>query len=203
MEQLAIAEYLQQQYPEEVLEICTFQGQTSVLLRREKIVEILFWLRDTEKIQLNHLMCLCGVDNLKRMSVSNTSEVAKDLLRFEVVYNLFSIDKGHELRLRVQIPEDDPTIDSSTPIWTGADWPERECYDLMGISFNDHPNMKRILMPDDWVGHPLRKEYPLKGQEEWSGFSELIEKVKELRQYDFNPANSSQVPENTEAEPKQ
>lgn len=191
MEQLAIAESLQKQYPEEVIEICIFHGQVSVLLKRERIKEIITWLYRSNTIALNHLMCLCGVDNLKRMSAKK----AKNLLRFEVVYNLFSIDNGHELRLRVQVPEDDPRVDSVTGIWTGANWPERECYDLMGISFNNHPNMKRVLMPDDWVGHPLRKEYPLKGKEEWAGFSDLLEKVKELRQFDFDPDDQKKASE--------
>ncbi len=187
MEQLEIAKQIQRQYPDETLEIREFQGQVAVLLQRDRIVEILTWLRNEETIECNHLMCLCGVDNLNRLDESEY------LLRFEVVYNLFSIRHGHEIRLRVQAPEDDPTVDSATGIWTGADWPERECYDLVGISFNNHPNMKRILMPDDWEGHPLRKEYPLKGREDWAGFNDLLGKVGELGQFDFHQPQSSQT----------
>ena len=171
MEQLEIAQQIQQRYPEEVLETCAFQGQVAVLLKRDQIVGILTWLRNEKTINTDHLMCLCGVDNLKRMDES------EHLLRFEVVYNLFSIGLGHEIRLRVQVPEDDSTIDSATGVWTGADWPERECFDLVGISFNNHPNMKRILMPDDWNGHPLQKEYPLRSREDWAGFNDLLGKV--------------------------
>ena len=185
MEQLAIAKRLQEHFPEEVLDISIFHGQVGVVLKRDRIREILLWLRDGDKIRLNHLMCLCGVDNATRMTGRD------NLSRFEVVYNLFSITHNHELRLRAQVPEADPTIDSVTRVWAGADWPERECYDLLGITFNGHPNMKRILLPDDWPGHPLRKEYPLRGREEWSGFSELLGKVEELRQYDFTPDRPS------------
>lgn len=185
MEPMEIARKLQEKFPDECLETVTFQGQISVITKRERIVEILSWLKEADKIRLNHLMCLCGVDNSKRMQAP--------LERFEVVYALFSITHGHEFRLRVQVPEDDPTIDSATSVWTGANWPERECYDLVGISFNAHPDMRRILLPDDWSGHPLRKEYPLKGREEWSGYEELVNKVEELKQYDFyHDQNSSQ-----------
>ena len=184
MEQMEIARRLERHYPDQVVEICEFRQQVGVITRREQIREMLGWLKSEHEIALNHLMCLCGVDNLKRRTTSS-------LERFEVVYNLFSIEHGHEFRIRAQVPESDPSIDSVTSIWQGANWPERECFDLMGITFNDHPQMERVLLPQDWMGHPLRKEYPLRGQEEWSGFNELRQQVEELKQFDFYPDTSS------------
>ncbi len=83
--------------------------------------------------------------------------------RFEVVYQLFSIPDKKYVRLKVQLPGDDPSVDSLTPLWPGADLFEREVFDLFGVRFNQHPNLKRLLMPDDWEGHPLRKDYPVEG----------------------------------------
>jgi NADH-quinone oxidoreductase subunit C len=174
---MEIAKRLQAQFPDEILDVYEYQGQVAVVAAGVKIVDILQYLRDDSEIQCNHLLSLCAVDNKKRMS--------SILLRFEVVYNLYSISKRHTIRVRAQVPEADHSIDSVTSLWSGADWHERECYDLMGITFNGHPDMRRILLPDDWDGHPLRKEYPLKGREEWTGMTELLKKTEELRQYSF------------------
>ncbi len=175
MESMEIAEKLQDHFPGEVLEICDFHGQVGVIVKRDRIVDILRWLRDTPEIKMDHFMDLCGVDNKKRLG--------GNLLRFEVVYNLYSIPLRHSIRIRAQVPENDACIDTATGLWCGANWHERECYDLMGISFNGHPDMRRVLLPDDWVGYPLRKEYPLKGREEWSGLEELKHKVVELQEF--------------------
>ena len=175
MESMEIAEKLQDHFSEEVLDICDFHGQVGVVVKRDRIVDILQWLRDTPEIKMDHFMDLCGVDNKKRQG--------KNLLRLEVVYNLYSIPLRHSIRIRAQVPENDACIDTATGLWCGANWHERECYDLMGITFNGHPDMRRVLLPDDWVGHPLRKEYPLKGREEWSGLEELKHKVVELQEF--------------------
>jgi NADH-quinone oxidoreductase subunit C len=84
--------------------------------------------------------------------------------RFEVVYHLHSIERNERLRLKCRIRGADPVIESVTPVWRSANWYEREAFDLFGIRFLNHPDLRRILLPDDWQGHPLRKDYPITGQ---------------------------------------
>ena len=83
--------------------------------------------------------------------------------RFEVVYHLFSTTNKKYLRLKVRLSGDDASVDSLTPMWPGANFFEREVFDLFGVRFDEHPNLTRIMMPDDWEGHPLRKDYPVEG----------------------------------------
>lgn len=83
--------------------------------------------------------------------------------RFEVVYHLHSLERNERLRLKCRLSGEAPEIDSVTGVWRGADWYEREVYDLFGIVFRDHPNLCRIMLPEDWEGHPLRKDYPVHG----------------------------------------
>ncbi len=83
--------------------------------------------------------------------------------RFEVVYHLFSIAKKERVRLKARLSGDSPVIESVTSIWPGANYAEREVYDLFGVRFTGHPYLRRLLMPEDWEGHPLRKDYPVEG----------------------------------------
>ena len=83
--------------------------------------------------------------------------------RFEVVYGLLSLSRKERLRLKVKLDGQDPTVDSLTPLWPAANLFEREVFDLFGIRFADHPYLRRLMMPDDWEGHPLRKDYPVEG----------------------------------------
>jgi NADH-quinone oxidoreductase subunit C len=84
--------------------------------------------------------------------------------RFEVVYHLHSVARNERVRLKCRLSGDSPEIDSMTGVWRGAGWYEREVFDLFGIRFRNHPDLRRIMMPDDWEGHPLRKDYPVTGQ---------------------------------------
>jgi NADH-quinone oxidoreductase subunit C len=83
--------------------------------------------------------------------------------RFEVVYHLHSVERNERLRVKCRVRGEDPEIDSVTGVWRSANWYEREVFDLFGIRFRNHPNLKRIMMPEDWEGHPLRKDYPVTG----------------------------------------
>ena len=83
---------------------------------------------------------------------------------FEMVYHLYSIPENHKIAMKARVPRNNPEIDSVFSVWPTADWQEREVYDLMGINFKNHPNLIRILMPDDYVGHPLRKDFKMEGR---------------------------------------
>jgi NADH-quinone oxidoreductase subunit C len=85
--------------------------------------------------------------------------------RFRLAYQLFSLESGARLRLRVWAGAEDPEVDSVTPVWATANWHEREVYDLMGVRFRGHPDLARIFMPHDWDGHPLRRDYPVGGED--------------------------------------
>jgi NADH-quinone oxidoreductase subunit C len=116
----------------------------TLLVPKEDILDVCRWLRDHPDFDMAYLSFVSAID-------------WKD--RFEVVYHLGSFSKNHSLTLKVQIPRDDPRIPSVTGLWRGADWHEREAYDLFGIVFEGHPNLRRIMMSQDWKGHPLRKDY--------------------------------------------
>ena len=130
----------------------TFRGETSLAVDRGSIVALCEFIRDDEALAFDFLSDLCGVDRHPAAP------------RFEVVYHLYSVRHGHRLRLKVALEEEDPVIDSVTGVWETADWHERECFDLFGIRFRNHPDLRRILLPDDFEGHPLRKDFPLEGE---------------------------------------
>jgi NADH-quinone oxidoreductase subunit C len=171
MEPLVIAEKLKERFPQEVLEVTEFRAQVSVSVKRDRIRDICRYLYDEPEINMDYLSDLCGVDYLGRKG-----------FRFEVVYNLYSLTHRHRIRIKALVPEDDPSIDTVTDIWSGANWHERETYDMFGIIFRGHPDPRRILLPEDWEGFPLRKDYPVAGPEgwEWQGYEE----VKRLHEHD-------------------
>jgi NADH-quinone oxidoreductase subunit C len=163
----AIAEGIRERFPSEVKEIKEFRDQVSLIIKKDRVKEIMEYLHDTPELCFSYLRDICGVDYLGRKEP-----------RFEVVYQLFSISHRHLIRIRAEVPEDDPVIDSVVSIWDGANWHERECYDMFGIQFKGHPDLRRILMPEDWEGYPLRKDYPLGsdlGEKEWEGYREILE----------------------------
>ncbi|MBI5056809.1 MAG: NADH-quinone oxidoreductase subunit C [Nitrospirae bacterium] len=170
MEPLDIANKIREKFPLDVVDITSFRDQVFVSVKSERTTDICRYLYEDPDVSMNFLADLCGVDYPDKK------------FRFEVIYNLYSIKHNHRIILKALIPEDNPTVDSVVPIWNGANWHEREACDMFGIIFNGHPDLRRILMPDDWEGFPLRKDYPLKGKEgvEYRGFEEL----KELHTHD-------------------
>jgi NADH-quinone oxidoreductase subunit C len=159
-----------------------------VILKRDRIVEIARYLKENREFDFDYLRDLCGVDHLtqgSQYSLTQSSQPAGGkTARFEVVYQLYSIRLKHALRLNVQVPEEDASIESVTGVWRGADWHERECYDMFGIVFNGHPDLRRVLLPEDWEGFPLRKDYPTAGpEEEWRGYQEVLSKAEEYKKY--------------------
>jgi NADH-quinone oxidoreductase subunit C len=150
-----IAKMIEERFPGDVIGTASHAGQVAVLIKRDRIQDICRFLHDDPALKMDHLSDVTAVDY---------SAYAGDPgPRFEVVYNMISTAFHHRIRLKARVSEEDPRIDTVTPVWQTANWHERETYDLMGIIFNGHPDLRRILLPEDWVGHPLRKEYPLKG----------------------------------------
>ncbi len=132
-----------------VLDVTEFRGETTITVKKEDIVAICSFMK--KDLGYNFLADLCAVDYLGRTP------------RFMVVYNIYNIATKDRLRLKAPVEETDARIDTVSVVWGTANWLERECWDLMGISFNNHPDLRRILMPADWEGHPLRKDYPVQG----------------------------------------
>ncbi|MFB3922788.1 MAG: NADH-quinone oxidoreductase subunit C [Terriglobia bacterium] len=128
-----------------------FRGEMAIYIRKDRLRAVCEFLRDTPELSFKYLSDVTAVDNYP-------SEP-----RFEAVYHLYSIEHNQRLRLKVRLPGDDPRIDSVVPIWPAANAFEREVFDLFGIRFEGHPFLRRIMMPEDWEGHPLRKDYPTTG----------------------------------------
>ncbi len=146
MSQLVL-EKLSARFPDAVESSHSFRGDETALIRRHDILEVMRYLRD--ELQLEFLMDLTAVDYIDEKP------------RFEIVYHLKSLSKNYRLRIKARVPESDPTIDSLTSLWKGADWYERECYEFYGIIFKGHPNLKTLLLYPEFKGFPLRKDYPL------------------------------------------
>jgi NADH-quinone oxidoreductase subunit C len=130
-------------------------GEVTITLPRESIVEVCRFLN--ENADFDMLADLCGADR-----------GPEEDPRFEVNYHLFSTTHYQRLRLKVLLSEDDPHVATVTPVWKTAEWHERETYDLVGVKFDGHPDLRRILLPSDFDGHALRKDYPLRGYEPYS-----------------------------------
>jgi len=143
---------LNERFPQSVLESSQFRGDLTIVLKKEDIVSICNYLRDDPELSFDYLSDLTAVDRLGRKP------------RFDIVYHLYSISRNHRVRLKVGVDEGQG-ISSVTSVWSGANWFEREVFDLFGVSFLNHPDLRRILMPDDWEGHPLRKDFPLTREE--------------------------------------
>jgi NADH-quinone oxidoreductase subunit C len=134
-----------------VLGATEFRGQLGLTIAPALLRDLCEVLRRDAELSFDFLTDITAVD---RYPVEP---------RFEVVYQLRSMKTRQRLRLKAQLPGDDPRIDSLVPLWPVADVLEREVYDLFGVRFVGHPNLRRLLMPDDWEGHPLRKDYPVEG----------------------------------------
>lgn len=138
-----------------VLERLAAHGEATLVVDKRQIVAILKALRQDPELKFDALSDVTAIDYLDLGRAA----------RFDVVYHLWSFEHGHRLRLRAPLAEEagEFVIDSITALWRGADFMEREAFDMFGIRFEGHPDLRRILMPDDWEGHPLRKDFPLGG----------------------------------------
>jgi NADH-quinone oxidoreductase subunit C len=124
-------------------------GELLLWVVPEKIVPVCRYLRDELKF-----VRVSGISGIDRYPMEP---------RFEVLYLLHSIERNERLKLKVALPGDHPVVESVTSVWVGADWYERETFDLFGVTFTNHPDLRRIMMPDEWEGHPLRRDFPTHG----------------------------------------
>ena len=146
-----VVEHLRAWNPKAVAEVIQFRGETTVVVPRELLRGAAERCRQDAALQFNLLSDATCVD---RFPIEP---------RFELNYHLVSIPRRDRIRLRVRLPGNDPVVDSLIPVWPGANWLEREVFDLFGIRFTGHTDLRRILLPEDWEGHPLRRDYPVEG----------------------------------------
>jgi NADH-quinone oxidoreductase subunit C len=152
-----VVERLRAWSPNAISEVIEFRGETTIVVPRNVLRDVAERCRADKNLQFNLLSDATALDRYPLEP------------RFEVNYHLVSIPRSDRLRLQVGLSASDPVVDSLVSVWPGANWLEREIFDLMGIRFNGHPDLRRILMPDDWEGHPLRKDYPVEGYRDIPG----------------------------------
>ena len=177
-----LAQAVRDRFPHAVQASHSYRGDATVVLSRDSLLEVARALKDDPAFQMNFLMDVTAVDfssfakkpspaffTSSGVAVSPSPQIPDrdpwpgppGSSRFVVVYHLFSLRLKHRLRLEVPVDEADAQVDSLSGLWGSADWLEREVWDMFGIRFRGHPNLKRILMYDEFVGHPLRKDYPV------------------------------------------
>ena len=145
---------LQERFGAAVVETHEQHGDHTVVVRRESLIEILRHGRDVPTLAFDMLTDLTAVDYLKFPG-------REDRPRFEVVYHLYSLPHNHRVRLKVGVEEDDAVVPTAVGLWAIANWFEREVWDMFGIRFDGHPDLRRLLMYEEFEGHPLRKDYPI------------------------------------------
>lgn len=147
---------LKSEFPQNVLNVKEFRGEATLIITKDSIMQIFAFLKD--RFDFAYLADLTAVDYLEVKSP-----------RYEVVYHLHRFGPGYEenvrIRIKTDVSDDDLRVDSLTALWTGADWLEREVYDMFGIEFTGHPDLRRILMPEDYDPHPLRKDFDIRDRE--------------------------------------
>jgi NADH-quinone oxidoreductase subunit C len=156
-----IIQLIESRFPDVILETDNESTPQGLKVEHKEIKTLCAFLKDHEMLFFDSLSCLTGIDN------------GEEAGTMEVIYNLYSIPNDLHLMLKAGIDRIDPVIDSVADIWMTADWHEREAYDLLGIKFEGHPDLRRILLPNDWEGFPLRKDY--KHQERYHGITVAYE----------------------------
>ena len=141
---------LKEKFPNSILEVKTFRNEVTVSVPKKDILEICRFLHSDADLQYHLLTDLCGLDHFPHTP------------RFEVVYHLCSVKRNRRLRLKTSVGESESIV-SVESVWKVANWYEREAYDLLGISFENHSDLRRIMMWDGYEGHPLRKDFPVEG----------------------------------------
>jgi NADH-quinone oxidoreductase subunit C len=137
--------------PEAITELIYFRGEVTLVVAREQLLPLAEFMMSDADLAFTYLSDVTGMD---RFPIEP---------RFELNYHLLSLSRRETIRLRVRLRGEDPVTQSVVPVWPTANWHEREIFDLLGIRFEGHPNLRRMLLPDDWEGYPLRKDYPVEG----------------------------------------
>ena len=145
-----IIEIIKENFASDILEVHSFRDDQTITVKRERMLDIFKFIRDDSRLLMNFLMDVTAVDYMKKKPT-----------RFEMVYHLYSLKHNHRVRIKIPVDESDCVVDSLVPLWMGANWFEREVWDLYGIKFRNHPNLRRILLYEGFKGHPLRKDYPI------------------------------------------
>lgn len=148
-------ESLKSAFPDAVQDVVEYAGETTIVVNPADIQPVMRYLRDTPGLIYNFMSDISAVDYWEPGGVYNRPG------RFGVSYHIYSMLYNKRLRVKVYLDEDDPSVDTVTDVWPAANWLEREAADLMGITFKGHPDPRRLLMPDDWQGHPQRRDTPL------------------------------------------
>jgi NADH-quinone oxidoreductase subunit C len=146
-----IVQSLKSQFPTAIERVNEFRGDLTVQVKRTDIVQVCKFLRDDPALSFDMIIDLCGVDMYRPEG------------RFEVIYNLYSLKNKKYVRLKVLVDEEDPVVDTVCTVWSGANWHERETYDMFGIKFKGHPDLRRLYMPEEYEYYPLRKDFPTMG----------------------------------------
>lgn len=146
-----------ERFPDSILETHSYRGDDTAVVKKEDILDICTFLRDDESLRYNCMMDLTAVDYLGKEP------------RFEVVYHLYSLKYNRRVRIKARVPESDCSIGSIVAIWPSSNWFEREVFDMYGIIFKEHPELRRILLYEGFEGHPLRKDYPIKKRQPMIG----------------------------------
>jgi NADH-quinone oxidoreductase subunit C len=140
---------IQEEFTDSVLRVHTELGEETVVILKNRLTDLVRFLKEDPELDFNYLIDITAVDYWKRKP------------RFEVVYHFYSRKHGYRLRVKVPVGEPDPEVDTIHQLWPVANWLEREVWDMFGIRFKDHPDLRRILMYPEFEGHPLRKDYPI------------------------------------------
>jgi NADH-quinone oxidoreductase subunit C len=149
-----ILQRLRDRFGAAVVDTQEYRGDTSAVVERAAVLDVLRCCRDEPALAFDVLMDLTAADYLKYPG-------REDGPRFEVVYLLHSLSHNHRIRLKVRVDEDDAVVPSAVDLWPIANWLEREVWDMFGVRFSGHPDLRRLLMYEEFVGHPLRKDYPI------------------------------------------
>lgn len=148
-------EIVKEKFAADIVETHAFRGDETIVIRPSALLSIAQFLKDTPELDFNFLMDLTAVDYLFFAG----GRIQKEH-RFEVVYHFLSLKFNHRIRIKVPVDEKNPEVETLSNLWPGANWYEREVWDMYGIRFKGHPNLKRILMYEEFKGHALRKDYP-------------------------------------------